>query len=173
MTGTSASSQPDYLIIGKVLSAWGLKGEVKIEIITDFPDRFALLDQVLLGDEHTPFKLEGFRKHAQFGLLKLSGLDNPEAARKLAGMLIYVPIAEAVPLGPDEFYEHQIIGLDVWTTDGQHLGRVSEVLFTGSNEVYVVQDKGKEVLIPAIKDVVPEIDLERGRMIVRLIDGLL
>ena len=163
---------PEYLTIGRVLAPWGIKGEAKVEIITDFPDRFALLEQVYLGEEHLPYKLEGFRRHKQFALLKFAGLDDPVAVSELAGLFVEIPAAEAMPLGADEYYEHQIIGLEVWTTEGQHLGRVREILFTGGNEVYVVQDKGQEVLIPALKETVPEIDLAKGRMIVRLLAGL-
>ncbi len=163
---------PDYLTIGRILAPWGTKGEAKVEIITDFPDRFALLDQVYLGEGHTPYKLERFRRHKQFALLKFAGVDDPLVTSELAGLFVEIPVREAMPLGPDEYYEHQIIGLDVWTAEGEYLGRVAEILFTGSNEVYVVQDRGKEVLIPALKEVVTEIDLAKGRMIVRLLAGL-
>jgi 16S rRNA processing protein RimM len=165
--------QPEYLIIGEVLAPWGVAGEAKVEIITDFPERFASLEQVYLGDELTPYKLERSRLYRQFVLLKFAGVDSPEAVKKLAGAAVRIPLAQAVALQPGEYYEHQIIGLEVVTEEGQSLGRVSEVLYTGGNEVYVVQGGEREVLIPAIKSVVSEISLEKGRITIRLMEGLL
>lgn len=165
-------SKPEYLIIGQILSPWGVKGEVKVEIITDFPDRFALLEQVYLGEKRIPYKLEKSRRYKRWVLLKFAGVDDRSTAEALRGLYIEIPIDQAMPLGEDEFYEHQIIGLEVWTTEGQYLGYVTEVIFTGSNEVYVVENETEEILIPALKEVVPEIDLDKERMTVRLIEGL-
>ena len=78
-----------------------------------------------------------------------------------------------MPLGEDEYYVYQIVGLDVWTGEGEHLGRVSEVLFTGANDVYVVQGEKGEILIPAVEDVVLEVDLASGRLTVELMEGLI
>jgi 16S rRNA processing protein RimM len=88
-------------------------------------------------------------------------------------MDVQIPLQEAMPLGPGEYYEHQILGLAVWTEDGDPLGAIEEVLLTGSNAVYVTHGPRGEVLIPALEDVVREVDLEAGRMIVRLPPGLL
>jgi len=172
LTPGRSASQPEYLVIGQVLAPRGLKGEVRVAIITDFPDRFALLDHVYLGPEHILFKLERFRRHKQWALLKFAGLDTRESVEKLRGLSVEIPIAQAMPLGQDEYYEHQLIGLEVWSTDQRLLGRVTEIIFTGSNDVYVVQGEGKELLIPALKDVVLEINLEKGRMIAQLVEGL-
>jgi 16S rRNA processing protein RimM len=161
-----------YIAIGRVERPWGIKGEVKVKILTDFPERFSLLKRVYLGDEAIPFALEGFRLHKGRALLKLKGCDDRSSAEKLRGKLVQIPIEEAMPLGEDEYYVHQIVGLIVWTKDGELLGRVKEVLFTGSNEVYVVEGDDKEILIPAIEEVVVEVDIEGGRMIVNLMEGL-
>ena len=164
---------PEYLTIAVVLAPWGKEGEVKARIETDFPHRFTLLKRVYLGPELLPFELEGFRQHKGHVLLKLKGCDDRSAAAKLRGMAVQIPLAEAMPLGPDEYYVYQIEGLAVWTESGEPLGIIEEVLFTGSNEVYVTHGPRGEVLIPALKDVVLEVDLEAGRMIVRLPPGLL
>jgi 16S rRNA processing protein RimM len=87
--------------------------------------------------------------------------------------LVQIPIEEAMPLGEDEYYVYQIVGLDVWTAEGEYLGRISEVLFTGANDVYVVQGEKGEILIPAIEDVVLEVDLDGGRLTVELMEGLI
>ncbi len=163
---------PRYLVIGRVARPWGTRGEVKVEIMTDFPDRFSLLRKVYLGPEAVPFALEGFRLFKGTALLKLEGCHDRTAVEKLRGQWVQIPIEEAVPLEQDEYYEHQIVGLAVWTAGGEHLGTVDEVISTGSNDVYVVQGEGREILIPAIEDVVLEISLAQGRMIVELMEGL-
>ncbi len=142
-------------------------------IETDFPERFEWLKRVYLGEEATPFVLEGSRLHKRQTLLKLRGCDDREAAEKLRGRLVQIPIEEAMPLGEDEYYVYQIVGLDVCTTEGELLGKVSEVLFTGANDVYVVQGEKGEMLIPAVEDVVLEVDLAGGRLTVELMEGLI
>ncbi|MFB0546684.1 MAG: ribosome maturation factor RimM [Anaerolineae bacterium] len=167
------SPEPRFLVIGKVLGAWGVKGEIKVEIMTGFPERFALLQRVYLEGRAEPYNLERFRLHGKRVLLKLEGCSDRNAAEKLRGQLVQIPIEKAMPLGEDEYYLHQILGLTVWTTDGECLGVVREILFTGSNEVYVVQGEGREILIPALEDVVLEVDLEGQRLIVQLMEGLI
>lgn len=164
---------PQFLAIGRVVGAFGLQGEVKVEILTDFPERFGLLEVVYLGDPPTPVALEGVRPHKQLVILKLAGYDDRTSAETLRGQEILIPTSEAMPLEEGEYYVHEIEGLDVWTTEGEFLGVVDEVLFTGGNDVYVVRTpEGREVLLPAIEDVIREVDLEHGRMIVTLLDGL-
>jgi 16S rRNA processing protein RimM len=169
---TRDGSEPRYLVIGKIVAPWGVRGEVKVAIETDFPERFEQLKRVYLGEKATAFVLEGSRLHKRDALLKLGGCDDRDAAEKLRGQLVQIPIEEAMPLGEDEYYVYQIVGLDVWTTEGEHLGRVSEVLFTGANDVYVVQGEKGEILIPAIEDVVLEVDIAGGRLTVELMKGL-
>jgi 16S rRNA processing protein RimM len=163
---------PEYLTIATVLAPRGLRGELKVRIETDFPERFARLTRVYLGPEHLSFDFEGFRQYKGHGLLKLKGCDDRTAAEELRGMEVQIPLEEAVPLGSGEYYVHQIEGLAVYTEDGAPVGVIEEVLFTGSNAVYVTQGPLGEVLIPALRDVVLEVDLEGGRMIVRLPPGL-
>ena len=166
-------SEPRYLVIGKIVAPWGVRGEVKVAIETGFPERFKRLKKVYVGEKATSFVLEGSRLHKGHALLKLRGCDDRGAAEKLRGQLVYIPFEEAMPLGEDEYYVYQIVGLDVWTSEGEHLGRISEVLFTGANDVYVVRGEKGEILIPAVEDVVLEVDLAGGRMIVELMDGLI
>ena len=166
---------PTHLIVGRVLAPWGHRGQVRVEILTDFPQRFFALREIWVGvgEERRPYAVESARLHKGNVTLKLAGIDNPAQAEALRGELLYVPVAEAVPLGEDEYYHSQILGLDVWTTEGQYLGRVTEILETGSNDVYVVQGEDREILIPALATVVQQVDLERRRLIVALPPGLL
>jgi len=164
---------PRYLIIGRVLKPWGVRGEMKIEILTEFPERFASLRQVFLGDDAKPFSVERARLHGNAVLLALKGIDTPEAAAKLRDQLVQVALEDAVELPKGKLYLYQVIGLRVRTADGRALGEIVDVLDTGANDVYVVQDGSREILIPAIEDVVKEISLERGEVVIQLMEGLL
>jgi 16S rRNA processing protein RimM len=160
------------------MGAHGVRGELKVEILTDDPHRFGRLDRVLVGledEEPVAWPLEGYRLHKGRALLKLANCDDRNAAETLRGYLIQIPSEEALPLEEGEYYEHQVIGLDVWTAAGERLGELIEILYTGANDVYVVRGQGqaREILIPAIEGVVLAVDLEAGRLVVELPDGLL
>jgi 16S rRNA processing protein RimM len=166
------SRVPDFITIALVIAPWGLRGEVKLHLETDFPERFHRLKTVYLGPKREPFEFDGFRQHGAHYLLKLKGCDNPETARNLNGLEVQIPGDEAMPLPPGRFYEYQIEGLTVSTEEGERLGVLDEVLFTGGNSVYVVRGAKGEVLIPVLPDVVMHVDVEAGQMIVRLPPGL-
>ncbi|MBM3127172.1 MAG: 16S rRNA processing protein RimM [Chloroflexi bacterium] len=169
---SSLMDKPAHLIIGRVRKPFGVRGELKIEILTDFPERFASLRQVFLGDDAKSFAVESARLHSGAALLKLAGIDTPEDAATLREQLVYVAREDAVALPADHLYLYQLIGLRVKTRDGAALGEITEVLDTRANDVYIVSDGTREILLPAIPDVVKEIDLARGEMLVELIDGL-
>ena len=171
--------EPRFLAIGRVVGIHGVRGELKVEILTDDPHRFGLLQQVLVGledQEPVPWILEGYRLHKGHALLKLQGCDDRTAAEMLRGYYIQVHFEDALPLEEDEYFEHQIVGLQVWTAAGELLGEVAEILYTGANDVYVVRGGSpgrRDILIPAIEDVVLEVDLDGGRLVVELPEGLL
>jgi 16S rRNA processing protein RimM len=171
--------EPRFLVIGQVVGAHGVRGELKVQILTEDAQRFGLLEQVLLGledEEPVAWPLEGYRLHRGRALLKLRGCDDRSAAVAMRGYLVQVPREEAIPLEEGEYFEHQILGLEVWTAAGEPLGEVVDILYTAANEVYVVQGPNlgqRELLIPAIEDVVLEVDLEAGRLVVELLEGLL
>lgn len=166
--------QPQHLIIGKVLKPFGIRGELKVEILTDFPKRFASLVQVFVGDDAKSFSVERVHLHNDHtALVKLAGIDTPEDAGELREQLLYVAVDDAVKLRDNQVYLFQTIGLTVKTTDGQTLGKIVDVLDTRANDVYIVHDGAREILLPAIPEIVREIDLARGEMVVQLIDGLL
>ena len=172
------------MAVGQIIGVHGVRGEVKATVLTDDPDRFDLLTRVLVGPdgaEPVPYGLEGYRFHQKWVLIKLEGIDDRARAETLRDQLIQVPLEEAIPLTAGEYYEHQIVGLEVWTADGRNLGEVVEILYSAAHEVYVVRgadaqsSKGglREVLIPAIASVVLSVDLEAGRLVVELPEGLL
>lgn len=167
--------EPRYLIVGRVSAPHGVRGELRVEIMTDDPHRFQSLQRVFIGQEAqepVPRLLKGYRLHRGQVLLQIEGCDDRTTAETLRGMLIQVPREEAIPLEEGEYFEHQIVDLAVWTVDGECLGQIEEIVYTGANEVYVVRGDDQQILIPAIKDVVQEVDLEAGRLIVELPEGL-
>ncbi len=164
---------PKFVAIGKILEPWGDRGELKVEILTDFPERFASLERVYIGQTARPLRVEGARLFKGHAILKLEGCESRAEASALRGQLLQIPLEELMPLAEGEYYEFEIIGLEVWTEEGDLLGRVKEIIYTGANDVYVVEGPRGEVLIPALDDVVLKIDLEAGKMVVRLPEGLL
>jgi 16S rRNA processing protein RimM len=161
-----------FLVVGRILGAAGLSGEVRAQILTDFPNRFQHLSAIHLGDNLRPYRVESVKLDGATVILKLAGVDDPATAQALRNADLQVPIEEAVTLEPDQYYWHQIEGLEVWTDQGVVLGRVNEVLRTGSNDVYVVRTGARELLLPAIDEVIREVDLPNRRLVVHLIPGL-
>jgi len=164
-------SPPEFLIVGRVVAPWGRRGEVKVQVVSNFPDRFAAGQTLYVDGE--PLRIEDSRYHRQHILLKFLGIDSIEEAEKLRKQDLMIPLSQVRELPPGEFYIFQLVGLDVVTADGRALGRIIDVMATGSNDVYVVAGECGEILIPAIEDVVLSIDLDRGRVLVEPIEGLL
>jgi 16S rRNA processing protein RimM len=165
------AAPPEFLIVGRILAPWGIKGEVKVEVITDFPERFAPRNLVYL--DARPFEIESCRPHKQSLVLKLTSVDSVEAAEKLRDGELTIPRSELPELPEGQYYTFQLIGLDVVTTDGKRLGRIMDIMTTGSNDVYIVEGKRGEILIPAIEDVVKSVDLKKGTITIEAIEGLL
>ncbi len=155
------------IAIGQVLGAHGYKGEVRVDPLTDFPERFFALKWVYLGEERRRREVQSVRNHDRFFLVKLEGIRDEEEAHSLCGSYLFLPRQQLVPLPPDQFYIWQLEGLEVFTTCGQPLGFVEEVLIRPANDVYVVRAKdGRQLLVPALKEVVVEVDVKGNRMIV-------
>ena len=162
---------PESLIVGRILAPWGIRGEVKVEVLTDFPERFA--PQKVLYLNARPLEIESCRPHKQHLVVKLATIDSVEDAEKLRGQALTIPRSELSRLPEGQYYTFQIIGLAVLTTEGEHLGQVTDIMATAGNDVYIVEGKRNEILIPAIEDVVKYIDLEKGEMVIEAIEGLL
>jgi 16S rRNA processing protein RimM len=177
-SGRARAPEPRYLVVGRILRPHGIRGELRVEIVTGYPERLGQHACFYLGSPDSPgalrcYPVEKLRWHRGTLLLKLGDCDDRNAAEKLRGMLVQIPVEEAVPLGEGEYYHFQLIGVRVETESGKWLGQVVKVLETGANDVYVVRGLGGEVLLPAVEDVVLELDLELKRMVVRLLPGML
>jgi 16S rRNA processing protein RimM len=157
--------------IGKIVGTQGNKGEVKVLPLTDFPERFKKLEEVYLGEKRK-VQIKGVRYHKGKIILKFSGCDSLGEALQLKGEMLRLEEKDAVKLPEGFYFIHDIIGLDVFALEGKHLGKVKEIFSTPSNDVYVIKNEAKELLIPATKEVVKEINLKEKRMEINLMKGL-
>jgi len=157
-----------YLAIGRIVGAHGVRGEAKMEIYTQRPERLRELRRVYFNDDLTPQRLISSRLHAGQALLTLEGVTDREGAEALRGTVIRIAGNQAAPLEDGEFYHYQLIGLSVYTEDGTLLGKLGDIIESGEVDIYVVRDDaGTEQLFPALKDVVLEIVPLAGRVVVR------
>jgi 16S rRNA processing protein RimM len=208
-----SNSEPEYLILGQIVAPFGVRGAVKATIYTEFPERVAKLEGVVLApfdalDEQiaptaaldpvtlrgsgqrgqpiregntqqfvpgplqpTKYGIESASVHKGQLVLKLAGVDSIEGAEGLRGYWVLVPREQAKHLPRGSYYLYQLVGLDVYDTEGKHIGQVSEVITAAANDVYVVRGEGVtelsgELLVPAIKGVVKRIDPDGGRMVI-------
>ena len=162
-------------LIGRIANTHGVKGEIKVYPTTDDPSRFELLETATVrgAKGEKSFRIENVRYQKQMVILKLAGIDDMTAAEGLKGSDIIIPDELALPLGEDEWYARDLYDMDVFLEDGGRLGVLSDIIFTGANDVYVVKTAaGKELLLPAIKQCVLSVDVPGRAMTVRLMEGL-
>ena len=167
--------ETEWATIGKVVALFGVHGELKVRLLSDIPNRFAELGVVYLGPGHVRHVIESVRPYkGEMVLLGLEHVNDANTAVALRNLDICIPLAELAKLPPGSYYQHDIIGLQVYTLDGYDVGKIIDVMITGSNDVYIVKTAGgKQVLIPAIRDVIKEIDLARHTMHIDPMPGLL
>jgi 16S rRNA processing protein RimM len=178
MTTEKSSGSPKgesiYLAIGFLRRPHGVQGEVIMDLHTDFPDRIKSGRKVYIGEKYEAFTIDSARTHAKGLLVRLRGFDSPETAGRFRNQWVYVKASEVPALPEGQHYKHELIGLTVMIDSGEKLGILSEVLETGANDVYVIaKEDGKEILLPAIPDVVLDVNMDDKVMKVHLIDGLL
>jgi 16S rRNA processing protein RimM len=164
------------ITIGKVLKPHGVRGELKIEPLTDHAGRFTGLRRVFLTDRSGAPRecaVKAVRYAGTTPLLQLAACDTPEKARELVGRLVQVPEEEAVPLPEGQYYWFELIGMEVESESGECLGRIVDIFPTGSNDVYVMRAGKREIYLPATKEVIRQVDRNTKRMVIHVLDGLL
>jgi 16S rRNA processing protein RimM len=171
--GECQAPEPRLLSVACVSKAWGLQGELKLQVSAERVDDLLGLKTVYLGETATPYRVTRFRWHRQDLLLKLEGCDDRSQAEALQGLAVQMRAEDAAPLEPNEYYCRQIIGLQVVSLEGEALGVLDDIIETGANDVYVVHGPRGEVLLPARVQVIRQVDLEHGVMVVSLLPGLL
>ena len=164
-----------FLQVGAITSTHGIRGEVKVFPTTDDPARFKKLKKVILdmGKRQIEMEIQSVRFFKQFVIVKFKGIDNINDVEQYKGGALLVIREDAVRLEENEYYIADLIGMDVFTQEG-HFGVVKDVMETGANEVYIIDsDAHGEVLVPAIRQCIEEVDVENGKMQIRLLEGLI
>ena len=165
-----------YLELGQIVNTFGIKGQVKVKPFTDDIRRFDELKEVYIEkkNELKLFQIEKVNYSKNMVILKLKGIETPEEAEKLRSSYLKINRKDAKKLPEGTYYIADLIGLDVYTDENKLLGKVDYIYNAGSSDIYVVKDEqGKEILLPAIKDVLQQVDLENGKIIVHIIEGLI
>ena len=166
----------EYLEVGQIVNTNGLKGLLKINPFTDDITRIERLKTIFIEHkkELLEFEIESVRYQKKQVLLKLKGIDTIEEAEKYREDYLKINRNKEEKLPEDTYYIVDLIGLDIYTENGELLGKLDDIFSTGSNDVYVVKNsEGKQILLPAISDVIKNIDLEQKKIVVNLIEGLL
>lgn len=173
-TDSPASGESVFLAVGKLRRPHGVRGDILLEVFTDFPERLAPGVNLYVGDEHKPLRLIRARNRDNLLILRFSGYITPEQVNELTNQILYVKAAEIPALPEGEYYHHQLVGLNVTQDTGEPLGSIAEVIETGANDVLVVKlPSGKELLLPWNNDVICQVDLGQKLITVHLIPGLL
>ncbi len=158
-----------WIGIGRVAAPHGVRGELRVKIETDFPERFEAGNELTLlsGPQGSPrtYRVLGSREHKGMMLLQLQGVETRDDADKLRGVEIVVPRHEVKPLPEGSYYIFDLIGLDVFDTQGSPLGKLAEVLHPGGNDVYVIRGE-REILVAAVKQFIKEVDVSARRMVI-------
>lgn len=173
-TGSPNAGEPVYLAVGLLRRPHGLRGDVLFDVYTDFPERLRPGLVLRVGDDKLPMKITRRRGRNDGLILGFEGVATPEQAAKYTGKTAFI-LAEGLPPLPEgEYYHHQILGLRVFDEQDTELGVVTEILETGANDVYVLKNAdGREVLIPALKQVLLDVNLAARTMRVHILPGLL
>lgn len=167
----------DLALLGNIVSVRGLRGELKVFPHTDSPDFFSDIESVIVRDTSggmVRMRIADARSDRGMTLIRFEGVNSRDKAEKLRGSEILLPAAEMPQLPDGRYYRFQIEGLAVRTNDGRHLGVIEEIMETGGNDVYVVRpERGQEILVPAIPDVIVNVDLEKGEMVIKPLEGMI
>ncbi|MFZ4383653.1 MAG: ribosome maturation factor RimM [Chloroflexota bacterium] len=159
--------------MGQVMGAFGPLGDLRVQAFSDRPGRFKAVQRIFVGQALTPARILRRGVHGIGLTLRLDTVTTRERARALFGEYLYLPDAESIKLQPGEYFIHQLIGLTVADEAGTEIGRLTEVIQTGSNDVYVVNGPKGEILLPVIPDVIKNVDLDGRSMTVHLLPGLI
>lgn len=163
-----------YFEVGKIVNVQGVKGEVRVLPMTDDPDCFTKMKEaeIFFGDASHKREVERARAHKQFIIIKFKDIHNRNQAESLRGGMLKITKEQTLPPGEDEYYIGDLYDMEVFTLEGEFLGVLVDILQTGANDVYVVQEADKKVLIPAIKQCINRVNVSEKKMYVTLLEGL-
>lgn len=172
-------TNPPYLLIGEILRPHGVRGELRVRLLTDYPERIADMDKIYVGkgvndSRIRTYHIVSMRMHKGYGLLTFEGIKDRDVAERLRGLYVMVRLEDAVPLEEGEVYLYQLIGLKVKTEDDKLLGTISDIIETGANDVYVIDNtEHGQILFPVTEHTIIETNADAGYVLVAPPEGLL
>jgi len=171
---TAADAGQEWVAVGLAVGAFGIRGDLKVQPLTDFPERFQQTATLYLGEAHTPHRVTSARQHGRIVVVHLEGIETANDAERLRGAQLFIPAGELLTLPADHYYVHDLIGLRVEHVDGTPLGVIRDVISTGGNDLLVVRNLtgGADVLLPAVKEFIKGVDVPSGAVRVAPIPGL-
>jgi 16S rRNA processing protein RimM len=171
---TPADAGQEWVAVGLAVGAFGIRGDLKVQPLTDFPERFQQTSILYVGKAHTPHRLISARQHGRIVVVHLEGVEAANDAEQLRGAQLFIPVGELLTLPVDHYYVHDLIGLRVEHVDGTPLGVIRDVIPTGGNDLLVVRTMtgGADVLLPAVKEFIKGVDVPGGVVRVAPIPGL-
>ena len=173
-SGSPTPGEPDFLVVGKLGRPHGTRGEILMQVFTDFPERLQPGMTLFVGHQYRPLRLLKQRPHSKGVLMAFEGYQNRDEIAAFRSQLVHVRASDRPTLPKGNYYHHQLLGLEVINDADRPLGKVTRILETGANDVLVVQDQsGTEILIPTIDLVILNIDLDQHQIRVHLLPGLL
>ncbi|MFC2015084.1 ribosome maturation factor RimM [Chloroflexota bacterium] len=164
-------SKLKFITIGKILSPWRTEGQMKAEVLTDFPRRFDPSSRVYV--KRQPATIDDLEWSRDKAIIKLNTVNSIKEAEKLRGQLIEIRESQLQVLPEGQYYHFQLVGMKVQTTQGELLGKITEILTTPNNDTYIVNGESGEILIPAAEDVIKSVDIENRCLEIEPIKGLL
>jgi 16S rRNA processing protein RimM len=169
----SPNGEPVYLTVGYLRRPHGLRGEIVMDLHTDFPERLKRGRKLLVSEDHIELTVQSIRGHQNGVLIKFDDIDSRQDAGQYRNQWVYVKASDVPALPEGKIYQHELFGFQVVDENDHPLGELVEILETGANNVYVVKDEaGRELLLPAIPSVILNLDAERRLMRVHLLEGL-
>lgn len=164
-----------YFKVGQIVNTQGLKGDMRIYPLTDYKERFEELKWVYIGNDlKTKYEIEKVRYKNSLAVIKIKGIDNTNDVELLRNQYLYIPRENARILDNDENFISDLIGLDVYLVNGDFVGKLNSVMQTGGTDVYsIITSDKKEILIPAVKKFVPEVNIKLRKMIIDPIEGMI
>lgn len=173
-SGSPVKGEPEYLVVGRLRRPHGLRGELVMEIHSDFPERLKPGIEVYVGDSYQKMVITGARFHNEGLLIKFQNIDSPEDAGGHKNQSVYVTSADRPDLPEGHYYHHELLGFAVFDDNNKLIGTLTEIMQTGANDVYVVRrEDGREVLLPVIESVVLSIEIKTRQIRVKPLPGLL
>ncbi len=169
------TAKDDLITVGEIVNTQGNKGEVKVRPLTDFPERYRVNGDLVLDRNglRRHLTVEKVREHKNFFIVKFREIPDMNSAEEIKGAMLKITRDQLAELPEDTYFIFEIVGMEVQTEDGRSLGRIKEVVQTGSNDVYVVGGKTKDYLIPAVKEIIKNVDKSKRLIVINPLEGLL